>query len=335
MSPLLAFVLSAAVVMLAGTRLSRHGETIAERTGLGGAWTGAILLAAATSLPELSTHVHAVQGGYVTMAVSGLFGASMSNMLILAFADLLVLQQRMLARIAINQTLLGSLAIALTAIAAAGVLTGDALMLGPIGWAPILIAMGYLSGMRLLYISRPQPAFETMGHVEDQNAHAYHISADSLQRALIVFVLWAGVVFVAANTLADSAAAVADDFGLSRGFVGVTLIALTTTLPEVSVAVASVRRGAYDLAVGNLLGANCMHMVLLLVLDIVHGSGSVLAMVDPATLLAAMFAILLMALTLIEVLARSERRVWLIEPDALLRIGMYLLGVVLVFRIGG
>ncbi len=63
MPPLLAFLLSAAIVMLAGTRLSRHGETIAERTRLGGAWTGAIFLAGATSLPELSTHVHAVQGG--------------------------------------------------------------------------------------------------------------------------------------------------------------------------------------------------------------------------------------------------------------------------------
>jgi cation:H+ antiporter len=268
------------------------------------------------------------------MAVGGLFGASMSNMLILAFADLLMLQQRMLTRVAVNQTLLGSLAIALTAIAAAGALTGDALMLGPIGWAPMLIALGYLSGMRLLYSSRSQPPFETMGHVEGQNARPHHLSPDTLQRALIVFALWAGVVFVAANTLVDSAA-VADDFGLSRGFVGVTLIAFTTTLPEVSVAVASVRRGAYDLAVGNLLGANCMHMVLLLVLDMVHGSGSVLAEVEPATLLAAMFAILLMALTLIEVLARSERRMWLIEPDALLRMGMYLLGVVLIFRIGG
>lgn len=84
----LIFAVASAAVVVAGVRLARDGDVIAERTGLGGAWVGAILLAAATSLPELTTDIFAVRQGQVSLAVGDLFGSSMVNMLILAVADL-------------------------------------------------------------------------------------------------------------------------------------------------------------------------------------------------------------------------------------------------------
>jgi cation:H+ antiporter len=96
---------------------------------------GAILVAAATSLPELSTDLYAVRQGTPSLAVGDLFGSSMANMLILAIADIATHRVRVLTRVAINQALVGGLAIVLTAAAAAGTLTGFELTVAGMGAA--------------------------------------------------------------------------------------------------------------------------------------------------------------------------------------------------------
>src|SRR5918996_1552706 len=139
----LVFIVSGAVVVLAGARLAREGDRIADRTGLGATWVGAILVAGATSLPEIATDVSAVRQGEANLALGDLFGSSMVNMFILAVADLMTRQVR-LAEVPVNQALIGSLAITLTSLAAAGVLVGDGVTLLGEGWAPLAIAAMYV-----------------------------------------------------------------------------------------------------------------------------------------------------------------------------------------------
>jgi cation:H+ antiporter len=329
----LAFLFSGAVVVAAGVRLSRDGDVIAEHTGLGRAWIGAVLVAAATSLPELMTDYFAVRQGEVNLAIGDLFGSSMANMLILALADLALRRRQILTRVAVNQALVGLLAIALTAVAAAGVLTGETLTLLGVGWAPLVIAVSYLGGMRLLHVTRREPPFAPATTAPVATARPAG-EAPSLPRAALGFAIAALLILVAAPTLSRSAAAIADQFGVATGVVGVALLAVTTSLPEVTVTVAAMRAGSYDLAVGNLLGSNCFNMVLLLPLDLVDGGGALLSGVGPSAQVAALFAILLTAQTLIEVLNVAERRVWWLEPDAALRVLTYALGIYLVFQAG-
>jgi cation:H+ antiporter len=92
------FALSGVAVVLAGIRLTQSGEVIAEETGLGGAWVGAVFIAIATSLPELATDFSAVRQGEHDLAIGDLFGSSMANMLILALLDLFLWRQRVLTR---------------------------------------------------------------------------------------------------------------------------------------------------------------------------------------------------------------------------------------------
>ncbi len=330
MSPWLTFVISGAVVVLAGITISRYGDAIAERTGLGGAWVGAILVAAVTSLPELTTDIYAVRQGTPSLAIGDLFGSSMANMAILALADLLARRHRILTRIAINQALVGVLAISLTALAAAGTLTGTLLTIGPFGWAPLLIGVGYVTGMQMLHANRPEPPFATKAEAE-----AAVSRAPALPRAAAGFAIGALAILIAGRPLAHSSADIADRLGLTVGVIGVALLAVTTSLPELTVTLASVRIGAYDLAVGNMLGSNSFNMVILLILDAVHGEGSVLAQAGPDVLLGAMFAILLTGLTTMEVLNKAERRTWILEPDAAIRLAIYVLGLYLVVQAGG
>lgn len=66
------FAICAGVILYAGSQLSRHGDVIADKTGLGGNWVGLVLLATVTSLPELITGVSAVTlNDLPDMAVSG------------------------------------------------------------------------------------------------------------------------------------------------------------------------------------------------------------------------------------------------------------------------
>lgn len=329
MSPWLVFACSAVAVAGAGARLAQDGDTIADGTGLGGMWVGAILVAAATSMPELTTDLSAVWQHHPSLAVGDLFGSSMANMAILAGADLVTRRTRMLVRVTVNQALVALLGIALTATAALGTLRSTPVVLG-MGAGVWAIGIGYVLGMRMLHRNRGEPPFRRPAEVaKDRPTRA------ELRRAVVRFAVAAVVIVVAAPFLAASTATVADRIGMSRGIAGMVLLAVTTSLPEVAVSVTSIRAGTYDLAVGNLLGSNCFNMAALVALDVADGPGALLAQVEPRLGVAAVAAILMMAAAAIDVLNRAERRVWRLEPSPLLLLAIYALGIYLTSRAGG
>jgi cation:H+ antiporter len=328
--PWLVFLLSGAAVAAAGVRLARDGDDIADRTGLGGAWVGAILVAAATSLPEVMTDISAIRQGHPSLAVGDLFGSSMFNMVILATADLAVYRTRMLTRVGINQALVGVLAICITALAIAGLVAGPGGSVLSLGWPVIAIAVIYVGGMRIMHLSRPEPPFR--GEEEVRQARR---TARPLGRAVTGFAAAALVILVAAPFLARSAADIARQLGVSSGFVGLFLLAITTSLPEVAVSIESLRMRSYDLAVGNLLGSNAFNMFALVVLDLVDGPGSLLARSDAALAVGGVFAIILTSLAVLETLNKSERRVWVLEPGPALMLLAYVAGLYLTWRAAG
>jgi len=114
----LAFLASGVVVVFAGTALARSADAIAETTKVGRLWIGSVLLAGATSLPELATDISAVRMGAPDLAVGDLFGSSMANMLILAVIDLLPPRRQVLQHAAFDHALAAGLAISLNAMAA-------------------------------------------------------------------------------------------------------------------------------------------------------------------------------------------------------------------------
>ncbi|MEQ8700174.1 MAG: sodium:calcium antiporter, partial [Bauldia litoralis] len=80
-------LVSAAIVWGAGTRMARLVDAIAERTGLGRAFAGFLLLGGVTSLPELATVITAAHGGHANLALSSILGSVSTNVLLLALAD--------------------------------------------------------------------------------------------------------------------------------------------------------------------------------------------------------------------------------------------------------
>ncbi len=313
----------------AGVRLARDGDVLAEGTGLGGMWMGAVVLAAATSLPELMTGVNAVLQGEPDLAGGDVFGACMANMMILAVADLLVRGPRILTRVTINQALVGALGICMAVTAAIGMQASTLPRIGPFGIPTLVIGLIYAAGMRLIHVNRDAPPFMT-----EAEAAEVRFKRTELQRAVVGLIASAIVILIAAPKLTQSTAVIATQLGMTHGLAGMLFLALTTTLPEASVTFGSVRAGAYSMAVGNLFGSNCFNLATFVVLDLVHGGAPVLSIIDPSLSVAALFATLLMGLAIVEVLNKSERRVWILEPGPAFMVLVYLVGLFAVSAAG-
>lgn len=334
----LQFVLSAGVIAVAGSALTRSADVIAERTGLGRLLAGSIFLAAATSLPEASVDVSAVRMGAVDIAVGDLLGSSLFNLLILAVMDCLHAPRwRMLSPVAAAHALPATQSIALTALAGIGVLMGPgpaSATVAGLGPAVLAILLAYALGVRMIYLDQRVAAAEDEGRREAVRPTGPVATPPPLGRAIATYLAAAAAIFAAGPALAGAADRIATATGLGGSFVGTTFVALSTSLPELVASLSAVRMGAPDLAIGNIFGSNVFNMVLLVPLDLAH-PGSLLADASPIHALTCLATVLATSVAVMGQLYRAERRIHLVEPDALLVAAVVLGALAMIYRAGG
>lgn len=320
------FLIAAGLVVWAGIRLARAGDQVAERAGLSRLVVGMILMASATSLPEIVTGVSATLRGVPDLAVGNLLGAGMANMATLAIIDL-IHRHHVWPSLEIGHARVASVAIALVGVVVLGIMRPPGIAVGWIGIETLLVAAAYVAAvvwMRRSPTSRFSPVEMLPVPTGWSEEHG------PLRPAVLRFALAAVVVLVAAPLLARSGDEIALLTGISRTFVGTAFLAAATTLPELVVALTAVRIGSYDLAVGNLFGSNAFNMFALLFIDAAYVDGPVLAAVEPAQAVAGVGAILLMSLALAALVHGLETRVRRLEPDAVVVLAIYvaLLGAI-------
>lgn len=313
---LVVFGLGAAALVRSGVSLAGAGDELAERTGLGGLVTGMVLVALATSLPELLTDVSAAAAGAPDLAIGDLFGSSMANMAILAVVDL-VHRGRVWPRIGVGHARVAAVAIALTAMAVLGIVIPDAPAIGWVGVDSVLIVAAYVAAMAWFRRS-PGGLGVPTGWAERPD-----VSGGSIRRAALTFAAAAAVVLVAAPITAVAARELAEAAGIAQTTVGAGLLAIATSMPELIASLAALRIGAHDLAVGNLFGSNAANMAVIVFADLAYRPGPILGAVDAAQVVAGAGAILLMALAVAAIVGGTETRVWRLEPDATVLLVVY------------
>ena len=337
---ILEFIGLALVVAIAGTFLARAADRIAEATGLGRMLIGSLLLASVTSLPELSVDLSAVRAGMVDIAAGDLFGSSLMNLLILAGLDLAWRgERRMFSREAASHALSATLGIVLTGLAGTAVLTAGRLppvvWLGIGGWSWALL-IAYLLGARVLYLDQRISARADREAAAEAEAKGQPTPAEPqpthLGWAVMAFTAAAAVLFFAGPQLSHVAGALAEHTGLGGTFVGTTLVAITTSLPELASSITALRLGAIDLAIGNAFGSNTFNMILFVPLDAMH-DGPLFASLAPAHAVTAMAVIVASAIAVLGQLYQAKQRVPFFEPDALLMIVVLVGALALVYRL--
>ena len=334
----LEFLALASVVALAGTFLARAADLIAEITGLGRLLIGSVLLAAATSVPELTVDISAVRQGMPDLAAGDLFGSSLMNLLILAVLDLARRSAgKMLSREAAAHALSAILSIALTAIACLAVLTShrisEASFLGIGIWSWGII-VAYLLGVRMIFLDQRVSARAVADAAEAAQPDGGDKKPEMppLWKPVVVFAAATVVLCFAGPRLAHVAGQLADMSGLGKTFVGTTLVALCTSLPELVASITAIRMKAFDLVIGTVFGSNAFNMILFFVMDAAH-PGSFFVDISATHAVTALAVILATSVAALGQLYHVEKRHRLVEPDALLMLLILGGALVLVFRL--
>jgi cation:H+ antiporter len=322
------FLVCSALIVFAATQLAKYADIIAVRTRLGGMFIGVLLLAGATSLPEVLTTISSLVQGVPNLAAGSLLGSNLFNMFLLALLDLMHRKDRILRKAAMKHALTGSLTIFLIGLVVFFILADIPVRIGWVGLDGIAIILAYVIGVWLIQTSQPR---RSLGASEDIPVPQ---GAPSLHRGLIGFGIAALGLTVVTPLMVQSAAEIAEITGLGTTFVGTTLVALVTSLPVFVTTVAAVRLGADDMAIGNLFGSNMFNMFAIGLTDAFYLQGRFLGVIDPAFLLVGMLGLLMTGLGLIGNLARLERRVFYIEVDALALILLFFAGLWLLFTRG-
>lgn len=322
------FLGASVVVIAAGIWLSRTADAIAEHTGLGRLTVGVVLLAGATTLPEIVTDLSAIRQGQPDLAVGDILGSCLMNLLILGLLDLLHHVRHgagLVSRIVIGHTRAATLSIVLMAIAGAGLATHFRPSVGPFGLSTLVLVVVYLLGMRIA-TRQGEAVGDTPGLTPEAGG-----ATMSLRAALVGFGLGALALVLMGPHLAHSGEAIATATGLGTSFFGAIFLAFVTSLPELVASLTALRLGAHDLAVGNIFGSNVFNVALLFVFDAAQGPGALLAVVSQTHVITALVVILVTGLAVISLLAREERRVWLVEPDAAMLLLAGFLGIGLIY----
>ncbi|PKO05403.1 MAG: sodium:proton exchanger [Chloroflexi bacterium HGW-Chloroflexi-3] len=319
------FVSTALAIVVAAYFLAKYGDVIAVRTGLGGMFIGILLMAGATSLPELLTSMEAVKQNSPNIAAGNLMGSNAFNMVLLAVLDLMHRSQRILRKAAMRHALTGSLAIMMIGLVLYFIAADIQVKIGFMGLDSIIIIAAYVFALRVI---SGEPKAEKLKKEEIPD------DTPKLWVGLIGFALAAGVLILVTPLMVRSSVEIAEITGLGTTFVGTAMVAFVTSLPELVTTIAAIRIGASDMAIGNLFGSNMFNMFALGLTDLFYTQGRFLGTIDPAFMLVGLFGLLMTSIGLVGNLAKLETRIWFIEIDSLLLFILYFSGMWLLYQHG-
>jgi cation:H+ antiporter len=329
------FIVCAGLIIWTATLLSKYGDVLADKTGLGRAWVGAILIAGVTSLPELASGISAVAWlNQPNLAAGAVLGSCLFNLALIAMMDLAYQPGRILAKAHDGHILSSGLGILLLGMVAVGVLVGAQYSgVGIPGFSllSLLILIIYAIGGRL--ISTVEQARLT--EVLDRESQAGDYAHISTRYAWLVFIFSAVAVVGLGIWLSFIGDRIASSTGLSASFVGSLFLATSTSLPEIASSVAAIRIGAIDMAIANVLGSNLFNIAILSVYDMVDGRANFWASLSNANGFTAVMAMMMTGVVIISLMVRmSPRRPSRISWDGLALIVMYLGAVVMLYILG-
>jgi len=334
------FVGSAAVIWIAGIRLSSYTDVLAERLHLGAAIGGVILLAVATNLPEIAITVSAAISGTLDVAVGNLLGGIAIQTVVLVALDAFgVRARRPLTYMAASLTLVleAALVVAVLLVVVAGSQLPATLIFAHLTPGPVLIAALWIAGLKLISGpgsrlpwheagEAPDGQHHPRGHARREHERDASRRGVSTHRAVIVFGVAAVATLVAGVTIEQSGDEFFSRLGLSGVVFGATVLATATSLPELSTGLTAARRGDYKLAMGDIFGGNAFLPVLFLPVTLISGK-AILPQAGSSDIYLTALGALLTVVYLGGLIFRPRRRILRMGIDSVVVLAIYLIGI--------
>jgi cation:H+ antiporter len=322
----IAFIFCTLVIVYAGTRLSKYGDIVAEKSGLGRTWMGVVIMASITSLPELVTGVSSVTYAKVPdIAAGDVLGSCVFNLLILAVLDVLYRPLPVSSKAHRGNILSAAFGILLFSVVLISLFLGHRIIsIGWVGFDTLVYVVIYCIAMRMIYSYEKR---QISAFVKDM-AEEMKYEGISTKSAVVHYSINAIIVVLAAIFLPKIGEGIADSTGLGQTFVGNVFIAISTSLPEVVVCIAAVRMDAVDLAIGNLFGSNIFNILILAIDDLMFFEGPLLSFVNPNNIISAIFAIAMTTTAIIGLSYRAEKKAFLLAWDSIVIVLLYVLNLI-------
>lgn len=234
-------------LFLGGESLVRGSVRVAQRMSISPLVIGLTVVGFGTSTPELLVSVQAALRGVPDMAVGNIVGSNIANILLIVGLTALVWPIRVAAATVRRDTVF---------------MTGSVVLLVPLfAWGEIGRVAGlFLVGALLAYLGW------TFASSRQDNPDDSHENGDgTVQSPVVISLLWVAFGLVAllfgARFLVDGAVSLARDFGVSEAFIGLTIVAVGTSLPELATSLVAAFRRQSDIAIGNVIGSNIFNVL--------------------------------------------------------------------------
>lgn len=255
-------------LVLGGDWLVRGAVSLAIRLGVSSLFTGLVIVGIGTSMPELVTSIEAAMAGSPGIAWGNIAGSNIANtLLILGIAALI-------QPIALNRV--DSMRDAITGLVGAVMLFAIAWF----AWASIWIGVALLAAIASYIAWRYSHSLQSGEDVVQPDD--IPVPADlGVPAAGGLLIVGLGVMVLGASYLISGAVDLARLFGLSETVIGLTIVAVGTSLPELTASAIAAWRGHSDLAIGNVLGSNVFNILLIGGVTMIASPGAIPAeMID-------------------------------------------------------
>ena len=318
------------MILVVSGFLAKSADVIAFKTGLGRTFVGILLLASATSLPELATGISSVTAvGAPDLAAGDAFGSNLVNLLIIGLMDIRWRNGPILNSVSINLTLVAVLSILIISIAVVAITVhhaGNIFTSWLISPFSVFLLIAFVFSLYLIFRNERASSAE----LED------NYSNESLFKSAALYVFSATVIVGSAIWLAFTGEQIAKEMGWEASFVGTQFLALSTSLPELAASFAALRILAPELAISNVLGSNLFNMGFVLWADDLAQTNEIFWNVVSQTHVAtASIAIAMTVVVIVGLVSRGRSRpTKFITYESVALIALYLLSNFMIFKLG-
>ena len=221
---------------------------IADKFGIPQLVIGLTIVAMGTSAPETAVSITAALKGNASIAVGNVVGSNILNVLIILGVSS-VITSIAVAKTTVRYEIPIMLAITLLMLAFGA--NGGTICL----WEGIVLLVCFVGYLAYMFVMVKRGEMQSE-EVESGNK--------PLWKMLIAAVVGLGLIILGSDVTVDAATALAKIFGMSEKFIGLTVVALGTSLPELFTSVIAARKGKADIAIGNIVGSNIFNILFVL-----------------------------------------------------------------------
>jgi cation:H+ antiporter len=324
---IIAFGVATLTIVIAGSQLAKLADELADRTGMGEALFGVLLLGGVTSLPDFAATLSAAIDARPDLAMSNVMGSMAVNLAFLGIADMVYRKANLehAAASPINLMLAG-LSIVLLTLPLLAIVT-PSITQWRVHPVTLVIVITYLFGLHLVHRAHARPMwFPRLTHqtVTDKPSQQH---VGSLTTAWLSFTALAVVTCIAGWVLMEAAKGIADQTALSDSLVGGLLTAMATSTPELVTTIAAIRYGALTLGVSNIFGTNCFNMLVVAAADVGYPHGSIYHDMAPVQMTWGLVSILMTAILLLGMVRRETYGIGRIGFESALIMTVYAIAI--------